>query len=165
MSTHRVGAVRAMSFPDFRALSASAVVGGVTFLGEMVVLGWLVLELTDSTLMVGLAIGLRQAPSLIFGIPFGAVADRFDRKTLLVLTVVALGITTLATAVLLKLDWLDLWALLVLNVLLGTWWTGLRTLRQSMTYDIVGARDMVAGLSGRSAHREVGGPPAFVMWS
>lgn len=157
MSTHRVGAVRAMSFPDFRALSASAVVGGVTFLGEMVVLGWLVLELTDSTLMVGLAIGLRQAPSLIFGIPFGAVADRFDRKTLLVLTVVALGITTLATAVLLQLDWLDLWALLVLNVLLGTWWTGLRTLRQSMTYDIVGARDMVAGLSIAILAQRIGG--------
>jgi MFS family permease len=157
MSTHSVGAVRAMSFPDFRALSASAVVGGVTFLGEMVVLGWLVLELTDSTLMVGLAIGLRQAPSLIFGIPFGAVADRFDRKTLLVLTVVALGITTLATAVLLQLGWLDLWALLVLNVLLGTWWTGLRTLRQSMTYDIVGSRDMVAGLSIAILAQRVGG--------
>ena len=147
ISTHNVGAVRAFLIPDFRALSASAVVGGTTFLGEMVVLGWLVLELTDSSFMVGVAIGLRQMPSLIFGIPFGAVADRFDRKFLLVATVIALIVTTLITTVLLQLDWLDLWALLFLNVLLGTWWTGVRTLRQSMTYDIVGARDMVSGLS------------------
>jgi hypothetical protein len=55
------------------------------------------------------------------------------------------------------LGWLDLWALLVLNVLLGTWWTGLRTLRQSMTYDIVGSRDMVAGLSIAILAQRVGG--------
>ncbi len=157
MSTHSVGAVRTLSIPDFRALSASAIVGGITFLGEMVVLGWLVLELTDSTLMVGLAIGLRQAPSLIFGIPFGAVADRFDRKLLLVATVIALTVTTLATAALLQLDWLDLWVLLLLNLLLGTWWTGVRTLRQSMTYDIVGARDMVSGLSINILAQRLGG--------
>ncbi len=157
MSTHSIGAIRTLSIPDFRALSASAIVGGITFLGEMVVLGWLVLELTDSSFMVGLAIGLRQAPSLIFGIPFGAVADRFDRKLLLVGTVIALFVTTLATAVLLQLDWLDLWPLLLLNLLLGTWWTGVRTLRQSMTYDIVGARDMVSGLSINILAQRLGG--------
>ncbi|MEE2656273.1 MAG: MFS transporter [Chloroflexota bacterium] len=157
ISTHNVGAVRAFLIPDFRALSASAVVGGTTFLGEMVVLGWLVLELTDSSFMVGVAIGLRQMPSLIFGIPFGAVADRFDRKFLLVATVIALIVTTLITTVLLQLDWLDLWALLFLNVLLGTWWTGVRTLRQSMTYDIVGARDMVSGLSINILAQRLGG--------
>ena len=157
MSTHSIGAVRALSITDFRALSVSAVVGGVTFFGEMLVLGWLVLELTDSPFMVGLAIGLRQAPSLIFGIPFGAVADRFDRKFLLVITVITLTVTTLVMAVLLKLDWLDLWALLTLNTLLGTWWTGLRTLRQSMTYDIVGARDMVSGLSINILAQRLGG--------
>ena len=156
-TTHNVGAVRAFLIPDFRALSASAVVGGTTFLGEMVVLGWLVLELTDSSFMVGVAIGLRQMPSLIFGIPFGAVADRFDRKFLLVATVIALIVTTLITTVLLQLDWLDLWALLFLNVLLGTWWTGVRTLRQSMTYDIVGARDMVSGLSINILAQRLGG--------
>ena len=157
MSTHNIGAIRTLSIPDFRALSASAIVGGITFLGEMVVLGWLVLELTDSSFMVGLAIGLRQAPSLIFGIPFGAVADRFDRKLLLVATVIALTATTLVTAVLLQLDWLDLWPLLLLNLLLGTWWTGVRTLRQSMTYDIVGARDMVSGLSINILAQRLGG--------
>ena len=147
LRSHRVGAVRALSFPNFRALSASGVVGGATFTGEMVVLGWLVLELTDSSFMVGLAIGLRQVPSLLFGIPFGAVADRFQRRTLLTLATASLVATTLVMAVLLQLDWLDLWPLLLLNFVLGAWWTGVRTLRQSMTYDIVGARDMVSGLS------------------
>ncbi|SVC24322.1 uncharacterized protein METZ01_LOCUS277176, partial [marine metagenome] len=146
-----------MSFPDFRALSASAVLGGMTFLGEMVILGWLVLDLTDSSFMVGLAIGLRQVPSLIFGIPFGAVADRFDRKFLLAITVMALGVTTLVTAILLQIDRMDLWTLLLLNILLGTWWTGLRTLRQTITYDIIGAQDMVSGLAINLLAQRLGG--------
>ena len=154
---HSISAVRAMSFPDFRALSASAVLGGMTFLGEMVILGWLVLDLTDSSFMVGLAIGLRQVPSLIFGIPFGAVADRFDRKFLLAITVMALGVTTLVTAILLQIDRMDLWTLLLLNILLGTWWTGLRTLRQTITYDIIGAQDMVSGLAINLLAQRLGG--------
>ena len=157
LRSHRVGAVRALSHPNFRVLSASGVVGGATFLGEMLVLGWLVLELTDSPFMVGLAIGLRQAPSLVFGIPFGAVADRFERRTLLVITAIALAATTLATAALLQLGWLDLWPLLAVNVLLGAWWTAVRTLRQSMTYDIVGARDMVSGLAITLLAQRLGG--------
>ena len=154
---YSVSAVRAMSFPDFRALSISAIIGGGTFLGEMVILGWLVLDLTDSSFMVGLAIGFRQVPSLIFGIPFGAVADRFNRKALLAITVMALGVTTLVTAMLLQIGRMDLWTLLLLNILLGTWWTGLRTLRQTMTYDIIGAQDMVSGLAINVLAQRLGG--------
>ena len=154
---YSVSAVRAMSFPDFRALSISAIIGGGTFLGEMVILGWLVLDLTDSSFMVGLAIGFRQVPSLIFGIPFGAVADRFNRKVLLAITVMALGVTTLVTAMLLQIGRMDLWTLLLLNILLGTWWTGLRTLRQTMTYDIIGAQDMVSGLAINVLAQRLGG--------
>ena len=157
LSIYSVSAVRAMSFPDFRALSISAVIGGGTFLGEMVILGWLVLDLTDSSFMVGLAIGFRQVPSLIFGIPFGAVADRFNRKVLLAITVMALGVTTLVTAMLLQIGRMDLWTLLLLNILLGTWWTGLRTLRQTMTYDIIGAQDMVSGLAINVLAQRLGG--------
>ena len=157
LSIYSVSAVRAMSFPDFRALSISAVIGGGTFLGEMVILGWLVLDLTDSSFMVGLAIGFRQIPSLIFGIPFGAVADRFNRRVLLAITVVALGVTTLVTAMLLQIGRMDLWTLLLLNIFLGTWWTGLRTLRQTMTYDIIGAQDMVSGLAINVLAQRLGG--------
>ena len=157
LRSHRVGAVRALSFPNFRVLSASGVISGATFFGEMVVLGWLVLQLTDSPFMVGLAIGLRQAPSLVFGIPFGAIADRFQRRTLLVITAAALAATTLIGAGLLQLDWLDLWPLLALNFVLGAWGTAVRTLRQSMTYDIVGAQDMVSGLAITLLAQRLGG--------
>ena len=143
----RFGAVRALSFPDFRVLTASGIIAGATYAGENVALGWVVLEATDSPFMVGLAIGLRHTPRLLLGIPIGAVADRFPRRPQLAIAGVALTITALLISGLFLLDVLELWALLALNVALGTGWTAVQALRQSMTYDIVGARDMVSGLA------------------
>jgi hypothetical protein len=40
---------------------------------EQVVLGWLTLELTDSPLLVGVALGARMAPLVVAGIPAGLV--------------------------------------------------------------------------------------------
>ena len=55
-------------------------------MGEVVVLGWLTLELTDSPFMVGLAMGMRMLPLFFIGVPAGALADRFPRRRLLMLT-------------------------------------------------------------------------------
>ncbi len=48
----------------------------------MVASGWLVLELTDSPLSLGLVWATRSAPNLIWGMLAGAVADRVDRRKL-----------------------------------------------------------------------------------
>ena len=143
----RNAGVRALSFPDFRTLTASGIVAGATYAGENVALGWVVLEATDSPFMVGLAIGLRHSPRLVLGIPIGAVADRFPRRPLLALSGIALTIVALAISGLFWLDAMPLWALLAFNVALGTGWTAVQALRQSMAYDIVGPRDMVSGLA------------------
>ena len=116
----RVGAVRALSFPDFRTLTASGILAGATYAGENVALGWVVLEATDSPFMVGLAIGLRHTPRLVLGIPIGALADRFPRRPQLAVFGVALTVVALAASGLFWLDALPLWALLALNVALGT---------------------------------------------
>lgn len=139
--------MRALSFPDFRTLTASGILAGATYAGENVALGWVVLEATDSPFMVGLAIGLRHTPRLVLGIPIGALADRFPRRPQLAVFGVALTVVALAASGLFWLDALPLWALLALNVALGTGWTAVQALRQSMTYDIVGPRDMVSGLA------------------
>ncbi len=152
----RLGAIRALSYPDFRVLTASGIIAGATYAGENVALGWVVLEATDSPFMVGLAIGLRHTPRLVLGIPIGAVSDRFPRRPLLAISGVALTVIALAIAGLFQLDALGLWALLALNVGLGTGWTAVQALRQSMAYDIVGPRDMVSGLAFTNLAQRLG---------
>ncbi len=154
--SRRLGAVRALSIPDFRVLTASGIVAGATYAGENVALGWVVLEATDSPFMVGLAIGLRHTPRLLLGVPLGALADRFPRRPQLAIFGTALTVVAMAIATLFWLDALDLWALLALNVALGTGWTAVQALRQSMTYDIVGARDMVSGLAFMNLGQRLG---------
>ncbi len=154
--SRRLGAVRALSYPDFRVLTASGIIAGATYAGENVALGWVVLEATDSPFMVGLAIGLRHTPRLLLGVPLGALADRFPRRPQLAIFGTALTVVALAIATLFWLDALELWALLALNVALGTGWTAVQALRQSMTYDIVGARDMVSGLAFMNLGQRLG---------
>src|SRR3989440_11421262 len=69
--------------PDFRRLGASVLLNSVGMMGETVVLGWLTLELTNSPLLVGVAMGMRMLPLFFVGVPAGAVADRFPRHQLL----------------------------------------------------------------------------------
>ena len=154
--SRRLGAIRALSYPDFRVLTASGIIAGATYAGENVALGWVVLEATDSPFMVGLAIGLRHTPRLLLGVPLGALADRFPRRPQLAIFGTALTVVAMAIATLFWLDALELWALLALNVALGTGWTAVQALRQSMTYDIVGARDMVSGLAFMNLGQRLG---------
>ena len=44
-------------------------------------------ELTNSPFMVGVAMGMRMLPLFFAGVPAGALADRFPRHRLLMLTV------------------------------------------------------------------------------
>lgn len=123
------------------------VLSAVGAMGEAVVLGWLTLELTDSPLLVGVAMGARGLPLFFVGVPAGALADRFPRRRLLlltsggqVLTNAALG--ALALAGLVSLTWL-----LVLTVaagaLRGVEWAA----RQSYAHDIAGSGALVSALA------------------
>ena len=73
----------AMRFHDFRLLLASALFDSMGFMGESVVLGWVILEMTDSPFMVGVAVGIRHAPAFFLGVVAGTVADIIDRRKLM----------------------------------------------------------------------------------
>src|SRR5215468_6282130 len=77
---------------------------GVSLCGtwmQTIALGWLVLHLSDNS---GLAIGavhaLQFAPTLLFGAWGGVLADRFDKRILLVITAVTMAGTATALGVL-----------------------------------------------------------------
>ena len=72
-----------LRLPGFPRFACSALLNTITFAGEQVVLGWLVLDVTNSPLLVGLALALRMAPMLLVGLPAGVLADRGDRLGLL----------------------------------------------------------------------------------
>ena len=70
---------------DFRWLGAGMLLGSVGMMGELVVLGWLALTLTDSPFLVGVAMGARALPLFFVGVPAGVLADRVSRHRLLLI--------------------------------------------------------------------------------
>ncbi|ONK13593.1 MFS transporter [Streptomyces sp. MP131-18] len=61
---------------------------------------WLVHELTHSAAAVGITLALQFLPMLLFGLWGGVLADRFDKRKLMLGTQVVLGLTGLALAAL-----------------------------------------------------------------
>ena len=58
---------------------------------ELLAISVYVLETTGSPFLVALMTFLRMAPMFLFGIPAGALADRYDRKHLLIIGLLALA--------------------------------------------------------------------------
>jgi MFS family permease len=52
---------------------------------------WLVLDITNRSDSLGLAMALQYLPMLLFGAPAGVLADRIDNRRLLVATSLASG--------------------------------------------------------------------------
>jgi MFS family permease len=81
--------------------------------------GWLVLELTNSPALLGLAGSVAGLPTLFLAVVAGVLADRVDRRRLLVLTNLAGAACAASLAVLTSLGIVDYWHVLVLAFLAG----------------------------------------------
>lgn len=133
--------------PDFRALTASIVLNSVGMMGENVVLGWLVLELTNSPLMVGVALGMRMLPLFFIGVPAGALADRVPRHRLLLATGAGQALTAAALGGLTLLGRVTLAQILLLTLAAGVLRAVEHAARQSYTHDVVGGASLVHGFA------------------
>src|SRR5207249_3272127 len=133
--------------PDFRRLAASILGNSVGMMGEFVVLGWLTLELTNSPFMVGAALGTRMLPLFFVGVPAGALADRFARHRLLLLTSLGQSVTTVTLGAVALLGTVRLGHVLLLTLVAGILRGIEHAARQSYTHDVVGPAALVNGLA------------------
>ena len=116
-------------------------------MGETVVLGWLTLELTNSPLLVGVAMSMRMLPLFFVGVPAGALADRVPRHRVLMLTGAGQALTAGTLGVLTILGQVTLPHVLLLTLAAGTLRGLEHAARQSYTHDVVGAAALLPGLA------------------
>ena len=119
----------------------------VGMMGEVVVLGWLTLTLTNSPFMVGVAMGTRMLPLFFVGVLAGALADRFPRRRLLMLTSGGQALTSGTLGALTVLGVVDLGSVLLLTFGAGVLRGVEHAARQSYTHDVVGAGALMNGLA------------------
>jgi len=145
-----------LKYADFRVLIVSSVLEGIGFRGQLVVVGWMLLEESGSPFIVGLGIGSFLAPNALVGIFGGAVTDRLDRRRVLRLTSLALSLNTLVLAAVTLHD-IVIWQVILLTVIGGGLRSVVQTARQSYAYDIVGAPEALRALALLTLALRIGG--------
>lgn len=80
---------------------------------------WLVLELTDSATLLGITAALQQLPVLLVGVWGGLLADRVDKRRLLLCTQAFSGLLAFILGFLVLTGRVELWMVLALAMGLG----------------------------------------------
>ncbi|WP_375502586.1 MFS transporter [uncultured Jatrophihabitans sp.] len=130
---------------------------------QTVAQSWLVLQLTHSGAALGLAVALQTLPVLLLGPYGGVVADRVDKRRLMMALQSMMGVLALVLGLLTVTHVVTLWEVYVLAFLLGLNNTFENPARQSFVLEMVGPEHLRNAVSLNSvlvnAARAVG--PAF----
>jgi MFS family permease len=117
---------------------------------------WLVLRLTNRSLPVGITTALQFAPVLVLGIWGGLIADRLDKRKLLLATQGAMAALALALGVLTATGVVRLWMIYLLALLLGVATSFDMPVRQSFVTEMVGLKELPNAVGLNSAVFNVG---------
>lgn len=106
---HRTTAFSALRHRDFRILWIGLLFASTTQMFQFFAQSWLILNLTNSPFQMGLLGLTRGAAMLVFGIWGGALADRIERRQLLMLAQSAALVVSATLAVLVISDYIVPW--------------------------------------------------------
>jgi MFS family permease len=112
---------------------------------------WLVLRLTNRPLPVGITTALQFAPVMVLGIWGGLVADRIDKRRLLLVTQAVMGALALALGVLTATGAVRLWMVYLLALLLGCATSFDMPARQAFVTEMVGPEHLPNAVGLNSA--------------
>lgn len=123
---------------------------------DVVVMGLLVLELTDSAFQVALLFVFRWVPMLAFALISGMVADRANRWAIMMVSRMVAVTTTGAVLVLVLADAVEPWHVFIASFFLGGLFVLEFPSRRSLIYDLVGSDRIVSAMSLETINSTLG---------
>jgi MFS family permease len=132
---------------DFRIFWLGQLVSVTGTWMQTVAQGWLILLLTGSPFILGLAAAARSLPVLVLVVPAGIVADRFDRRKIIVATSVVAMAATGLLAVLTIAGSVDVATVLILAGVLGVTNAFEMPARQSYVAELIGRRHLANAIA------------------
>jgi MFS family permease len=109
----------ALSIPNYRRYFFGQAVSLIGTWMQTVAQSWLVLQLTGSATALGVVVALQTLPVLLLGPYGGVVADRVDKRRLMMALQTMMGLLALVLGILTVTDLVRLWQVYLLAVLLG----------------------------------------------
>ena len=147
---------RAFRHRNFRILYPANTASNIGGWVQRIAQDWLVLELTHSGTYLGIITALQFAPVWFVSLPGGALADRFNKRKVLMVTNFAAGLTSLILGLLVVSHNVKIWHVMVLAFALGVADAVDKPVRQSFTSEMVGLTDMPNAVSLNSANFNLG---------
>ena len=147
---------------DYRWFWLSSSIQGLAQGTQFLVIGWLVLEVTDSSAQLGLVIFLYGAPNVSLLLVAGVIADRFDRRYILMLTQATVGGVVAVLAFLTVSEMVSIWHIYTAAVLMGAVQSISMPARMAMIGDLVEQQSILDAVAMQSMAVHAGriaGPP------
>ncbi len=128
----------ALSVPNYRRYVGGQAISLVGTWMQMTAQAWLVLSLTHSSTELGVIIALQTLPVLLLAPYGGVIADRVDKRKMMIGLQTAMGIQALILGLLTVTGTVRVWQIAVLAVLLGLNNAFENPSRQSFMLELVG---------------------------
>lgn len=125
-----------LAYRNFRLLWITTVLSAGGNWVQQVTLSWLAYDITGSPVQVSLVLGARTLPMLTSPLS-GALADRFDRRRLLMVDHLAMAATATAFALVILFGDIAMWHMYVFAFVSGTIWSMNNPVRQALVANSV----------------------------
>ena len=151
------GSLRSFKHRNFRIFFAANMVSNIGTWAQRVAQDWLVVtDLHKGGSALGIVTGLQFLPMLLFSLYAGSLADRLDKRKLLILTNAGGGVTAGILGWLIIAHKVTILEVFILAFTLGVFGALDNPVRQAFTSELVGKKDIANAVSLNSANFNLG---------
>ncbi|MEY3795676.1 MAG: hypothetical protein RLZZ120_787 [Actinomycetota bacterium] len=148
---------RSFRHRNFRILFPANALSNIGTWVQIIAQDWLVLQLTDNNgFYLGLVTAIQFVPVMLLSLHGGVLADRVDKRKLLIATNTLAALACYALGILVVAEVIQLWHVFVCAAVLGIASAIDAPIRQSFTAEIVGDDDVANAVSLNSANFNMG---------
>lgn len=151
----RPGMFRALSHRNYRIFWIGAFLSNSGTWMQAVAQGWLVLDLTNSALWLGIDGFMATVPGFFLTLLGGVFADLVDRRRLLLYTQVVAGVAAIALATLVWTRHVAVWMVLAFSFVTGCCMALASPSYLAMTFDLVGREDLANAIALNSSQYQL----------
>jgi MFS family permease len=147
----RILMFRSLYHRDFSIFWAGNFLSNIGTWMQYVALGWVILIISNSPFLLGLNGFLAQVPSLVFALPGGTIADRLNRRKLMLITQTSMMLLALLLAILTSIRQITITEILAISFLTGVASALNYPAYQALIPDLIPRDDLMNGIALNSA--------------
>jgi MFS family permease len=115
---------------------------------QQIARGWLTAEITgNSAIALGVVALAWGIPQMLFGLVGGAVADRLEKRGIMITSQVIMGLLSLINAILVHAGVIEVWHLFALGLFQGAIFAFNMPARQALLAEILSEKDLMNGIA------------------